>query len=177
MRVALFSLRGYPVLSRSGAGDTGERRPIVEEQKTEEAIQMPPGVDGIRNIRVLFGILLLVIGVCMSLWVFFQVYRVFTHPEAVEVLQHLIPFGQESRQIEVEGHPVVLPEALFVFLSYSAGCLLLGIGAVLSGAMIAGGASLLPGGIRRFEAGTERRIEHIDRKMKAILEVLRKREP
>lgn len=100
------------------------------------------------GIRETLGIILVIIGVGVALWVFSNVYDIFTGPEKLTAYQKLVSRSLEGSLSTKDSHVklVIPPE----FLAYLIPILLLGIGVSIAGILITGGVGLAHGAYRQF---------------------------
>jgi hypothetical protein len=66
----------------------------------------------------------------------------------------------------------VLPPALFAFLAYAVGILLLMVGCAAATGLLSGGVNLLGSNFRRFELSMNKRMQSVKEKVDEIKETI-----
>lgn len=79
------------------------------------------------NALPLVGVLLLLPGIIVSLWVVTVVYNIFTGTEPIAILQTLAPADVDAKTLLTPAGSVVLPDVLFQITGYFICLFLLGI--------------------------------------------------
>lgn len=118
------------------------------------------------GIRETLGIILVVIGTGVALWVFANVYEIFTSPQKLTAYQKLVSQNPEgSLATKDSSVKLVIPPK---FLAYLIPILLLGIGVSIAGILITGGVGLAHGAYQKFslrvarsEDKTLRAVQHL----------------
>ncbi len=118
------------------------------------------------GIREALGIILVVVGVGLALWVFANVYEIFTSPQKLTAFQKLMSQTVEGSLSTKDSHVklVIPPE----FLAYLIPILLLGIGASIAGILITGGVGLAHGAYQKFSLRVARSE---DKTLRAVQDV------
>ena len=122
------------------------------------------GTVGVKN---LLGFFLVLCGVMIAFWVFWNVYELFTRPEELTRFQQLVSGCLETivSFSEQEARLVIPPE----FLAYVVPLILLIIAASVAGILITGGINLTNSSFQRFS----RRIGKLEYKLKRRIDAVR----
>ena len=139
-----------------------------------EEYQLPTTSDTIQNIKIIIGIILVIIGVAICIWVFIGVYRIMTNPQEMEAFRKIIPDNQKFRELDMGEEKVVLPEGLYNFLSYIAVIFMLFIAAIVGTALLGSGVSLLQPNWTRLELRLNKRFMKIENKLDEVKDIARK---
>lgn len=102
-----------------------------------------PGKGDSLDFRQLAGIILIVLGLIMALWLFISVFHVLGNADGVGVFEKMIPRSMEERTLRINNENVIIPEFVFVFLSYLITVFLLSIAGTIAGKVISGGVKVL----------------------------------
>ena len=93
------------------------------------------------GVREGLGIVLVLIGVAVALWVFSNVYEIFSNPQKLTTFQKLVSQGAEgSFSTKDSSVKLVIPPG---FLNYLIPILLLGLGTSIGATLITGGVGLI----------------------------------
>ena len=128
----------------------------------------PQPVDVRATIGTFLGVILIVVGAIVAVWVLVNVYRMINHPQSLEIFAQMMPEGQEWRELDIDDKKVTLPEGLFRFLGYFLGGFLLSVAAMIAGSFINGGAGLLQPAFQKLAAKIDRKMEDFGKKVAEI---------
>jgi len=95
------------------------------------------------SIIQILGILLLLVGIAMSGWVFYSAVTLFKNPNDIAVFDKILPLHEDLRMIKVNDESIELPDEVFYFFAYCASILTLTIAGCVGGAFLSGGVNLL----------------------------------
>ncbi len=125
-------------------------------------------------IREALGIILVVIGTGVALWVFANVYEMFTGPQKLTAFQKLVSQNLERSRSTRDSHvkPLIPPE----YLAYLTPILLLGIGVSIAGVLIAGGVGLAHGAYQKFSLRVARSEDKTLRAVQDVKDWIRNRD-
>jgi hypothetical protein len=126
--------------------------------------------DATRSPKNIFGALLIIAGVLIAIWVFMNLYRIFTNPQEIEVFKQIVPDNPELRTLDIDGKKVLLPLGIFHFFAYSICGLLLLVGGLMSTGFISSGVNLLIGNVMRIEMSINKAIEGLKKRLDEIKE-------
>ncbi len=131
----------------------------------EEHFNRTETYESMEGFRKLIGIILISVGAIIAIWAAINIYRTFTDPRQLEVFKNIIPNSTEIRKMEIDGKKVVLPEGLFLFLSYGIAAFLLFIASCIGTAFITGGVNLLMSSYRKLELKVTTEMAKLKRKI------------
>lgn len=140
---------------------------LEEEFGAEKNAEKPVGI------KECLGFFLVICGVSIALWVFLNVYGLFTSPEKLTPFQQLVSSNLETiiSHAEKEDVKIVIPSEI---LSYFVPLILLMIAAGLGGMLITGGVRLLDSDIQRLSRRIATMGSKLTTKMDRIQDTLRK---
>jgi hypothetical protein len=127
------------------------------------------------SLKTFIGLILIIAGILISIWVFMNIYKIFTNPKEIEIFKQIVPNSPELREIEIEGKKIILPPGIFHFMVYLIGCFLLFIAGIIAGGFITGGVNLLQSKTQRLELSFKRKFEILKNKINQIREILKKK--
>ena len=130
-----------------------------------------------RTVRNIVGLMLILTGAFMALWICMNVYEMFTSPQKIEIFKQIVPADPGMRELDVDGKKILLPQGIFVFLAYGIGILLLMVGAAIANGLLTGGVNLLQSSFRRFETKMAGKFEGLKSKVDEMKETLKKNIP
>ena len=119
----------------------------------------------IKGFKKFLGIILIAAGAIIALWAIINIYYIFTNPQQLEVFKQIIPDSPKIRELDIDGKKVILPEGVFLFMSYGIGCFLLFIAAMIGTGFITGGVNLLMSSYQRLEAKINKEIGNLKKKI------------
>jgi len=99
--------------------------------------------DSYKSIRFGAGIVLMAVGVLMVIFIFIQVYTLIRNPEKLVFYSRMLPVDSEGEGLMIGEERIILPRAVFHFLSYLVACLLFSIGAGIGASLIKAASSLI----------------------------------
>lgn len=143
---------------------------MPEEQYTSSETYEP--IKGLRNF---IGLILIVVGAIIAIWVIFNVYKMITNPYHLEVFKHIIPDRDEIRELDIDGKKVVLPKGIFHFMSYLIGIFLLSLAVSIAVALIKGGVDLLMSSFQRLELKMTKEFSKLKTKIDETKTLIRKK--
>ena len=126
------------------------------------------------GIREALGIVLVVVGAGMAVWIFANAYEVYTSPQKLTPFQKLVSQTVEGSLSTKDSHVklVIPPE----FLAYLIPILLLGIGASIAGVLITGGVGLAHGAYQKFSLRVARSEDKTLRAVQDVKDWIRTRD-
>ena len=120
------------------------------------------------SLKNIFGALLIIAGILLAVWVFMNLYKIFTNPTELEVFKQIVPENPNLRTLDIDGKKVILPLGIFNFFAYGICGFLLLVGGLISTGFISSGVNLLVGNvlglemrINRAMVGLKKRIDEI----------------
>jgi len=139
-----------------------------------EEYQLPASSDTIQNIKIIIGIILVIIGVAICIWVFVGVYRIFTNPEEIKTFGQIISNNIKTEELNAGDKKVVLPEGLYKILSYIIVVFGLFTAAIIGTAMLGSGVNLLQPNWTRLELRLNKRFTKIENELGEVKDIARK---
>ena len=126
--------------------------------------------DAMRSLKNICGALLIAAGVLIAIWIFMNLYRIFTNPQEIEVFNRIVPDNPELRTLDIDGKKVLLPLGIFHFFAYGICGFLLLVGGLMSTGFISSGVNLLIGNVMKIEMRINKAIEDLKKRLDEIKE-------
>lgn len=123
-----------------------------------------------QKLRNIFGAVMLIVGIIVAIWVFINLFKIFTNPRSMEVFKEIIPGRTSMRILEIDGKEVILPESIFSFFAYVIGLAILFVTGMLATSFISGGVNLMVGNVMKVEMRINRAIEGLRKKIDGLKE-------
>ncbi len=130
----------------------------------------------VQRVRIIFGVLLVAIGVIAAVFVIVNLFKIFGNPKEIEVFKQIVPYSQELRTMVIDGKEVVLPVSIFNFLAYGVCIGMLAVGGMLASTFISSGVNLMVGNVTRLEMRIKGAIETIKGELESIKDQLSSKE-
>ena len=93
--------------------------------------------------RVGMGLILIVTGLGIALWLFITIYIVLNSPEQVDFFFKIIPAESGEATIMTDAGPIIIPTGFFVLSGYFLMAMLLAVIGNIAGILLKSGAGLL----------------------------------
>jgi hypothetical protein len=144
---------------------------MIKEEQYEQLENSDRGMD----IKTLIGTILITIGIIIAIWVFLNIFRIFTNPKNIEVFRQIINEKTVLKVIHFEGKNILIPDAIINFLAYLICIMLLGIAGTIAIGFISGGVNLLQSNFLKLQLLLAQYNKKSSIKMDEIKEIIKKK--
>lgn len=129
--------------------------------------------DFFKSARHFIGIVLIVVGCVMALFIFIHLYQLIKKPEQIKLFTYILPDDPNIRELTIDGKQISIPMGVFYFLAYLVMAIFLSIASGIGIAFIKAGAGLIYPRVDRLDA----RLTKESMKLNALITRLKYRTP